>query len=278
MASDKDFVRLNLLNTIVKYLDQQKKKNLQMIKRLDNFANKYDYNIDVLKSILALAQQGLPGSVILDNKKYRLTESDLRFLLSVNGKTKEGGFIPLLPILGALAAGGIAGLAGKRIIENHKQLQEAKAGGLLPLLGLLPAIFGGLAAAGGVAGGIAQGVKAANDRKAQDEEAKRDMEFKKQQLEILKNSQGSGIVADKLQQFGQTLENTGSKVKGFFDSVSEKFRPGIEKIFRKLSKDFNIQEKHDGNGLYLELRPNLGSGIFLPGPPEGNGIFLPKIE
>src|SRR5271170_7592357 len=47
------------------------------------------------------------------------------------------------------------------------QLQHLeKTGGLLPLLALLPLIFGGLGAAGGVAGGVASAVSAANNAKA----------------------------------------------------------------------------------------------------------------
>ena len=41
-----------------------------------------------------------------------------------------------------------------------------KTGGLLPLLALLPLIFGGIGAAGGVAGGVASAVSAANNAKA----------------------------------------------------------------------------------------------------------------
>src|SRR5271157_3317947 len=41
-----------------------------------------------------------------------------------------------------------------------------KSGGFLPLLALLPAIFGGLGAAGGLAGGIASAVSAAKNAQA----------------------------------------------------------------------------------------------------------------
>ena len=41
-----------------------------------------------------------------------------------------------------------------------------KTGGILPLLALLPFIFGGIGAAGGVAGGVASAVSAANNAKA----------------------------------------------------------------------------------------------------------------
>ena len=47
------------------------------------------------------------------------------------------------------------------------QLQHLeKSGGFIPLLALLPAIFGGLGAAGGLAGGIASAVSAAKNTQA----------------------------------------------------------------------------------------------------------------
>lgn len=52
---------------------------------------------------------------------------------------------------------------------SQKQLNYMnKTGGVLPLLALLPAIFGGLAATGGLAGGIATIAKSVNDKKAND--------------------------------------------------------------------------------------------------------------
>ena len=51
---------------------------------------------------------------------------------------------------------------------------ETKEGGLLPLAALLPLIFGGIAAAGGTAGGIASAVNAANQK------AKNDLELEEQ--------------------------------------------------------------------------------------------------
>ena len=46
---------------------------------------------------------------------------------------------------------------------NKLQLRRQKEGGFLPLLALLPLIFGGIAAAGAVAGGTAAVVKTVND-------------------------------------------------------------------------------------------------------------------
>ena len=46
---------------------------------------------------------------------------------------------------------------------SHKALSQMHKGGFLPLLALLPLIFGGLAAAGSVAGGVASAVTKAKD-------------------------------------------------------------------------------------------------------------------
>lgn len=266
-SNENDFegTRIEFLQNLMNYLDRNNHGDLSILKKFDRLANKFDYKIKILRRVFSMAQEGMSGT-IKANKTYRVTDNDVQYLLSSHVK-KEGGFIPLLPILATLAAGVISGLAGKRIIENNKQLQELKQknGGILPLLALLPLIFGGIAATGGVAGGISQIVKSVNDKKSQNESTLRDSQFQKDQLELLKNTQtGQGILSDKLQEFGNNLENTGSKIKGFFDGISERFKPPIMKIFKKIGKDFNISEKYDGEGLFLEIRPKIGSGIFLP--------------
>ena len=56
---------------------------------------------------------------------------------------------------------------GIHLTLSVSQLQHLeKTGGFIPLLALLPAIFGGLSAAGGVAGGIASAVSSAKNAQA----------------------------------------------------------------------------------------------------------------
>ena len=62
----------------------------------------------------------------------------------------------------------------------------AKHGGILPLLGLLPAILGGLGAAGGLAGGIASAVNSSK----QTAEAQR---HNKEMENITKKATGEGL-------------------------------------------------------------------------------------
>ena len=301
----RDESQIHFLEGLLAYLDMNNNGDLKIIKLFDNIARKYDYNSEAMKLAFTMAQSGKAGSFRINNKTYRLSEPNIRFLLGTHIK-KEGGFLPLLPLLLGLGAAGATALAAKRIHDNRQQLEElkAKSGGILPLLALLPLIFGGIAAAGGVAGGAAGIAKAVSDKKAADEAAARDAEYKRQQItqdaqfkqkliDTLDNSSatpeskakaltklaeldksGSGIVADKLQEFGNTLEGVGAKIKGFFDGIGDRFRAPVQKIFQKLGKDFNIEEKQDGQGLYLTMRPKQGSGIFLPTSFSGNGIYL----
>ena len=95
-------------------------------------------------------------------------------------KEKHGGF--LLPLI-------------NKVISYIKGGDgfETKEGGILTLAALLPLIFGGLAAAGGTAGGIASAVNAANQK------AKNDLELKEQKRhnKVMENGretkEGEGI-------------------------------------------------------------------------------------
>src|SRR6266853_6982791 len=52
--------------------------------------------------------------------------------------------------------------------KKLQHIRDNKEGGFLPLLALLPAILGGVAAAGSIAGGAAGIAKAVNDKKLND--------------------------------------------------------------------------------------------------------------
>ena len=91
-------------------------------------------------------------------------------------KEKHGGF--LLPLVGKVISH-IKGGAGF----------ETKEGGLLPLAALLPFIFGGLAAAGRTADGIASVVNAANQKQ------KNDLELKEQRHNVAIEKRLGGEVA-----------------------------------------------------------------------------------
>ena len=82
---------------------------------------------------------------------------------------------------------------------SQSQLKHMhKSGGVLPLLAILPAIFGGLAAAGGITGGVSSIAEAVNDKKANnkmlEEQQRHNLEVEKQLGKGLHlNPMGSGI-------------------------------------------------------------------------------------
>src|SRR5271156_1667095 len=144
---------------------------------------------------------------------------------------------------------------------SASQLQH-KSGGFLPLLALLPAIFGGLSAAGGLAGGIASAVSAAKNTQAaaaaQAETTRHNREVEAQ----LKagNGIGSGVV---------------SEVVGKAPVIGNVLKPLLERLGlgiknqNKLMKGGCVCLSKAGDGLYL--RP-YGAGLFLG--PRGDGLFL----
>ena len=77
-----------------------------------------------------------------------------------------------------------------------------KTGGMLPLLALLPLIFGGIGAAGGVAGGVASAVSAANNAKAaaaaqaETERHNREVEAQLKTGGGARGRTGGGVVSD----------------------------------------------------------------------------------
>ena len=137
-----------------------------------------------------------------------------------------------------------------------------KSGGFLPLLALLPAILGGLGAAGGLAGGISSAVLAAKNSQAaaaaQAETARHNREVEAQ----LKA--GNGIVSNvvgKVPVIGSILK-----------SLLEKLGLGI-KSQNRLMKGGCVCLSKVGKGLYLKpygsrlLGPR-GGGLFLGPPPN----------
>src|SRR5271156_2743525 len=146
---------------------------------------------------------------------------------------------------------------------SASQLQHLeKSGGFIPLLALLPAIFGGLGAAGGLAGGIASAVSAANNTQAaaaaQAETARHNREVEAQ----LKagNGIGYGVVSEvvgKVPVIGSVLK-----------PLLEKLGLGIKRQ-NKLMKGGCVCLSKVGDGLYL--RP-YGAGLFLG--PRGAGLFF----
>ena len=140
--------------------------------------------------------------------------------------------------------------------------QLGKSGGLLPLLALLPLLLGGLAAAGGISGGIASVVSAANNTRAalaaQTETERHNREI---EAEIKK---GAGIISDRI----QDIPFLGA-LAPYLRKIGLGFRDCQNLISGKNAYTKYGLEAKLGHGIFLGTR---GDGIFLG--PQGNGLFL----
>ena len=113
-----------------------------------------------------------------------------------------------------------------------------KSGGFLPLLALLPAIFGGLGAAGGLAGGIASAVSSANNAKAA-AAAQAETERHNREVEAQLKA-GSGVVSEfvgKVPVIGSFLKPLLEKI-GLGISDSDKVMNGGCVCLRHLGKGY----------------------------------------
>lgn len=151
---------------------------------------------------------------------------------------------------------------GMNLKLSASQLKHLeKTGGLLPLLALLPLIFGGIGAAGGVAGGVASAVSAVNNAKAaaaaqaETERHNREVEA---QLKTGTGAGGGGIISD--------FVGKAPVIGSFFKPLLQKIGLGTNEC----KKVMNGSCVHLGEGLFL--RPS-GEGLFI-GPPvasQGSG-------
>ena len=123
---------------------------------------------------------------------------------------------------------------------------------------MLPAILGGLGAAGGVAGGVASAVSAANNAKAQaaaQAETERHNREVEAQLKV-----GTGVVSDFV---------------GKVPVIGNVLGPILKKLGLGIKERNNVMQggcvcmKKPGEGLYLKP---YGGGLFLG--PQGSGLFL----
>jgi hypothetical protein len=223
------------------------------------------------------------------NYSLKLTESQLEKIIKAV-QNHEGTVIRLQTVAGGdvlkshkipLTQSQINKIKASRSELNLKltaaQLKYLKkSGGFLPLLALLPLLFGGLGAAGGITGAIASAVSSAGSARAataaQAEQERHNREVEAQ----LKNGGGScpsvgrgrGFISDK-------IENI--PILGRLSPYLRKLGLGIcdckklingERVVTKGGLEVNI-----GHGIFLGPSGGSGSGIFM-GSSEGNGIFL----
>jgi hypothetical protein len=151
------------------------------------------------------------------------------------------------------------------------QLQHLeKTGGFIPLLALLPAIFGGLGAAGGLAGGIASAVSSAKNAQAavaaqaETERHNREVEAQLKTGSGTRGRTGSGVVSE----FVGKVPLIGSFLKPLLQQIGL----GM-KDCNKIMNGGCVCMKKFGKGLYL--RP-YGGGLYIGPQPamQGSGLYL----
>ena len=234
-----------------------------------------------------------PMYIVMSVKKYidhrvALTDDQLeKLILAAKGHKRMRVTIRLLP---ADAASNAAGthvvtlpLTQSQLSQFHKPNSDnltlsaaqmnhlVKSGGFLPLLALLPLLFGGIAAAGGLSGGIAGLVSAASNSKAA-AAAQTEAERHNREIEAQLKSgsgtrackSGSGVISDKIQNI---------PLLGALAPYLRKIGLGAGQC-RDLVNNKLVHTKHGleaklGYGIFLGPR---GDGIFLG--PQGKGIFL----
>ena len=197
-----------------------------------------------VKQYLKKIDEGRPFDISFNGEKVHISQKQIDSFKPY--KEVHGGF--LLPLLGS-----VIGFIKKKITGNGL---ERKEGGILPLLTLLPLIFGGIGAAGATAGGIAGAVKAANDK------AKNDLELAEQKRHnasiekvVLGNgcdsttANGCGIFLQPYK--GKSLKDILTPIVDKIDGIETEGKKSIRKTVQALSPFFKIFESKDGNGIYL---------------------------
>jgi hypothetical protein len=150
----------------------------------------------------------LIGAIVAASKAFENTKSG-------NGLHEhQGGFLPIIPLIGAI-------VAAAKAIENTKSgsgLQEHQ-GGFIPIPALLGLIFSGLTAAGSTAGAVANSVL----------QAKKNDEEQRHHLEMEKAARGQGI-----NQSSRTLD----EIVNSIDNVSDDEKRKLLSVYQGLGFDF----------------------------------------
>ena len=137
-----------------------------------------------------------------------------------------------------------------------------KIGGLIPLLALLPLIYGGLGADGGVAGGVASAVTAANNAKAAvAAQAETERHNREVEAQLLKT--GTGVVSD--------FVGKAPLIGSFLKPLLQKFGLGTKNC-NKIMRGGCVCMRKFGKGLYM--RP-YGGGLFIAPQTviQGSGLL-----
>jgi hypothetical protein len=141
-------------------------------------------------------------------------------------------------------------LTKDKIKDIKKQMEagDNASGGILPLVALLPLIFGGLAAAGGATAGIATAVKASSDVKANNAKIEEDKRFHDELLAGQSQKQGSCLECPE----GKKVPKVAQAVYSDFVkalNLDKENRRAFKNILQMIQA-FTKMERH-GEALYL---------------------------
>jgi hypothetical protein len=129
---------------------------------------------------------------------------------------------------------------------------QQKSGGILPLLALLPLIFGGVAATGAIAGGAASIAKTVQDGKANDAKLAQQKVHDKKMETILSKGGANGVTGDGIFLPEYQKGNGFSEgIKSFVDKtgLDEMGKKLLRKTLKPLSHKLNMFVQ--GDGLYI---------------------------
>ena len=186
----------------------------------------------LVKKILEAIEKGKPTSITYNGKKINISKSTIEKFK--NYKIRED-------------------------LDFNEIDKQAKEGGFLPLL---PLIFGGLAAAGAVAGGASGIASAVNKKKAEDAAAK---ERQRHNLEMEKLAKGSGIP-----ELLGTIKDFGKK---FSQETKKTVKQGLSNLIDKIDTD-DVKMKYKGKGILFKDITS-GEGLFLSKyQKKGDGVVL----
>jgi hypothetical protein len=141
------------------------------------------------------------------------------------------------------------GIVLKLSVNQLKQMR--KSGGLLPLLALLPAIFGGIGAAGGIAGGVSAAVKASNERKAAERALEEQQRHNRIIEEATRKATGSGVFLKSGEGSGVFL-NTGEGSGVFLKSGEGSKTAESPKVKLTANNLKKLLNQKNGNGFFLK--------------------------
>lgn len=120
----------------------------------------------------------------------------------------------------------------KEKIKQFQNSQEKHEGGLIPLLGLLPAILGGIGIAAGVGtmgAKIAQTVNASKHNKTMEDIEKQKLAEIKKAGQVLRHASGEGILLD----------------------AASKLEQVPSEAVKWLLRTFKVKKEKEGNGIIL---------------------------